>query len=150
MNSILQDWVMALPLREQGTLLTCVRGCDLTPKMPLDSIERKLVGALRASFLNPADPREVDFEAGCFFISKPPKPESFKASELGHYPLHWVTHIMHSAEVIAYRHPNSQVREMWMAIYVKIVHSLHLNIETRDQMIARLGEDRISKGSVVS
>src|SRR5438045_2666376 len=98
MKSVLQDWVMNLPLREQGTLLTCVRGCDLTPKMPLDSLERKLVGALRAAFMNPADPREVDFELGSFFVSKPP--QWFKASELGHYPLHWVSHVMHSAEVI--------------------------------------------------
>jgi hypothetical protein len=38
--SVLQDWVTELPLREQGTLLTSVRGCDLTPKYPLDSQER--------------------------------------------------------------------------------------------------------------
>src|SRR5258706_71297 len=31
-TSVLQDWVMALPLREQGTLLTAVRGCDDEPK----------------------------------------------------------------------------------------------------------------------
>ncbi len=150
MNSVLQDWVMALPRREQGTLLTCIRGCDLTPKIPLESIERRLVGALRFAIMNPADPREVDFEPGSFFISKPPEPKSFRASELGHYPLHWVTHIMHSAEVVAYRHPDAQTRDAWMRIYRKIVHSLHLNAETREQMISRLGEDRIAKGEVVS
>lgn len=58
-RSVLQDWVMELPLREQGTLLTIVRGCDLTPKLPLDSIERRLVGALRFAIMIPADPREV-------------------------------------------------------------------------------------------
>lgn len=38
MRSVLRDWVMELPLREQGTLLTCIRGCDLTPKLPLHSL----------------------------------------------------------------------------------------------------------------
>ena len=32
MNSVLQDWVMELPLREQGVLLTAVRGCDFEAK----------------------------------------------------------------------------------------------------------------------
>ena len=29
MTSVLQDWVMKLPLRAQGTILTGIRGCDL-------------------------------------------------------------------------------------------------------------------------
>ena len=33
-TSVLQPWVMALPLRAQGTLLTGFRGCDLAPKNP--------------------------------------------------------------------------------------------------------------------
>lgn len=149
-NSVLQDWVMTLPRREQGTLLTCVRGCDLTPKMPLDSLERQLVSALRCAFMNPADPREVDFEPGSFFSSEPPNPSTWKASELGHYPLHWFSHVMHSAEILAYRHPNRDTAFLWECIYIKLAESLHLRPETKDSMIERLGEDRIVKGSVVS
>lgn len=150
MKSVLQDWVMALPLREQGTLLTCVRGCDLTPKMPLDSIERHLVSALRCAFMNPCDQREVDFEPGSFFTSKPPNPSTWKASELGHYPLHWFSHVMHSSEIIGYRHPDRATALLWEHIYVKLAESLHLRPESKDAMIARLSEDRIVKGSVVS
>ena len=148
MKSVLQDWVMELPLREQGTLLTCVRGCDLTPKLPLDSMERQLVGALRYAFMNPHDPREVDFAPGSFFKSTPPK--EFRPSQLGHYPLHWVTHVMHAAEVIAYRHPDEWIRGRWFVIYVDIVRSLHLNVESKEEMIARLSEDRVASGAVVS
>jgi hypothetical protein len=150
MPSVLQDWVMELPLREQGTLLTAVRGCDLTPKYPLDSIERRLVGAIRAAFLNPADPREVDKEPGCFFISQPPDPEKFKPSAIGHYPQHWVSHVMHAMEILGYRHPDIPKRATWQALYIKLVHSLHLTQETKGEMIARLSEDRIAKGTVVS
>jgi hypothetical protein len=149
-NSVLQEWVMALPKREQGTLLTCVRGCDLTPKLPLDSLERRLVSALRAAFMNPADPREVDYEPGSFFTSKPPDPATWKASELGHYPLHWFSHVMHSAEILGYRHPDRETSSVWYAIYKKLAHSLHLKIETKQDMIERLSEDRIEKGIVVS
>lgn len=149
-NSVLQDWVMSLPRREQGTLLTCVRGCDLTPKMPLDSLERRLVSALRCAFMNPADPREVDVEPGSFFSSAPPDPTTWKASELGHYPLHWFSHVMHSAEILGYRHPDHDASSVWYAIYKKLAHSLHLKHETFDEMVERLGEDRIAKRTVVS
>lgn len=149
-NSVLQDWVMVLPRREQGTLLTCVRGCDLTPKMPLDSTERRLVSALRYAFMRPYDIREVDFEPGSFFSSEPPHPSTWKASSLGHYPLHWFSHIMHSSEILGYRHPDIKIAFLWECIYIKLAESLHLRPETKDAMIARLSEDRIVNGSVVS
>jgi hypothetical protein len=53
----------ACPLRAQGTLLTGARGCDLTPKLPLDSTERQLAGFLRYCCFVPADPREIEVGA---------------------------------------------------------------------------------------
>jgi hypothetical protein len=147
MKSVLQDWVMELSLREQGTLLTGIRGCDLTPKYPLDSVERRLVGALRFAVMHPADPREVDIP-GAFFYSK--IPGDLRASMLGHYPQHWVSHIMHCAEVIAYRHPTSKMQRDWYAVYLTLVEGMHLQAETKEQMIRRLTEDRIAAGTVVS
>jgi len=146
-RSVLQDWVMELPLREQGTLLTCVRGCDLTTKWPLDSTERKLVAFLRWGFMVPCDEREVDSELGCFFSSRPPV--NWKASELGHYPLHWVSHIIHASEVLGYRHPVLETRMMFLAIYKKIVKSLHLSVESMHHFELRMSEDRIESGEIV-
>lgn len=139
---------MELPLREQGTLLTVIRGCDLTPKYPLDSTERHLVAFLRWCVMNPADPREVDFEPGCFHRSTPPEP--FKPSALGHYPQHWFAHIMHATEVIGYRHPSESVAITCQALYWQMVRSLHLNPESKQEMIDRLSEDRLLSGTVVS
>ena len=147
-RSVLQNWVADLPLRAQGTLLTCVRGCDLTPKYPLDSLERQLVAALRWSFMVPADVREVDSEPGCFFRSQ--IPTDFKPSALGHYPLHWVSHVMHSAEVLSVYHPNRYIADKWREVYLKLAHSLHLLPETPKELDNRLNEDRISAGTVVS
>lgn len=147
MTSVLQDWVMELPLREQGVLLTGVRGCDLTPKLPLDSTERKLVAFLRWCFMVPADEREVGIVGGFYW---PDLPDEWRASELGHYPLHWFSHLMHCYEVVGYRHPDQSVAFLARAVYAKLVRSLHLRVETKADMIERLSEDRIATGEVVS
>lgn len=146
-SCVLQDWVMRLPLREQGTLLTGTRGCDVAPKLPFDSTERQLVGFLRFCFMNPADPREVGYLGGFF---QPEPPTDWRQSELGHYPLHWAAHLMHCFEVVAYRHPDREVAEQAWVIYEKLARGLHLTPETRDQMVERLSEDRIATGTVVS
>lgn len=153
MPSILQDWVMELPMREQGALLTCVRGCDLEPKTWTatgfsESTGRRLTAYIRWCFMNPADIREVDIP-GAFFQSRPPDP--FRPSEFGHLPLHWYTHAMHALEVIAYRHPSHDViGTECFTLYHQMVHGLHLSVEQRNDMIRRLSEDRFLSGTVVS
>ena len=151
-RSVLQEWVMTLPLREQGTLLTAVRGCDDEPKRwtargVADSPGRRLTAFIRWCFMNPADPREVDIP-GAFFQSTPPVP--FKPSEFGHLPQHWYSHVMHALEVVAYRHDAAPVREVAYGLYVAMVRNLHLNAESRGEFEARLSEDRIATGEVVS
>lgn len=108
MKSVLQEWVMELPIREQGTLLTAVRGCDDEPKQWTatgfaDSPGRRLTAFIRYCFMVPADAREVDIP-GAFFQSNPPP--NFKPSEFGHLPQHWYSHAMHALEVISYRSPH--------------------------------------------
>lgn len=152
-RSVLQQWVEALPLRHQGTLLTAVRGCDDEPKQWTStgvaySPGRRLTAFIRYCFLNAADEREVDSAEGAFFMSTPPKP--FKPSEFGHLPLHWYTHAMHALEIIGYFHPDSRTRAIANELYIAMVHALHLNPETANQCHARLTEDRIATGTVVS
>lgn len=150
---------MELPLRAQGTILTGIRGCDLAPKNPFgieerygcstgeNTPERELAAFLRYCVLNAADEREVDV-CGAWFKSTPPT--QWKPSQLGHYSLHWYSHIMHCYEVIAYFHPKLYYRNDAMSIYERLVRSLHLNIETKEQMFERLTEDRIENNTVVS
>lgn len=150
MPSVLREWVMELPLREQGTLLTVIRGCDLTPKYPLDSLERRTVAALRYAICIPADAREVDSEPGCFMSAHIPMASKFKFSAFGQYPQHYVAHLIHAIEVLGYRHPNQEQRDAWHSLYLKGVDSLHLMPESRDHFIKRLSEDRIANNTVVS
>lgn len=151
-QSVLQDWVMVLPLREQGTLLTSVRGCDDEPKTWVsrgvaDSPGRRITAFIRWCFMNPADSREVDIP-GAFFQSQPPSP--FKPSAFGHLPQHWYSHIMHGLEVIAYRHPSSHTSSVAANLYIAMAHNMHLNPETKEQYATRLNMDRIASGQVVS
>ena len=153
MNSVLQDWVMELPLRFQGTLLTAVRGCDSEPKSWTKtgvaySVGRRTTAFVRFCFMNPADEREVGIEEGAFFMPEPP--EHFKPSEFGHLPEHWYAHIMHALEIIGYYHPMGSVRQCANIMYLRMVHNLHLQPETKEQQWARLTEDRIANNSVVS
>ena len=155
---VMQDWTADIPRRAQGTLLTGIRGCDLVPKNPgsLDerygcstgecSPERRLVAFLRFCVLNPADPREVDI-SGAWFQSDPGK---FKPSQFGHYPQHWYSHLMHCFEVCGYYHPDTRLNLMCRDIYTRLVKNLHLNVESFEQMRARLTLDRIKAGNVVS
>jgi hypothetical protein len=146
MTSVLQSWVMELPLREQGTLVAAVRGCDVQTKDP-SAPAKHVVAALRCAFMNPADPREVDMP-GAFFRSDPP--ESIKASAFDHLPLHWFSHLLHAIEVVAYRHPDVPTRQRWLRLYDQLVDGLHLWPEERGEMIRRLSADRIADGTVVS
>lgn len=146
--SVLQMWVMKLPLRTQGTVLTGVRGCDLTPKYPLDSCERNLTAFIRYAIMNPFDDREIDKEPGCFMQSRI-NFDIFKPSKFGEYPLHYVMHLIHTLEVIAFYSPVDNVaKDAWQA-YHKFVISFHLNPETFEQMTARLNEDRLKNNSIV-
>lgn len=149
-RSVLQPWVMDLPLREQGCLMTAVRGCDLTPKRPLDSLERRIVAAIRGGFMVAADPRETDSEPGSFMSLKIPDAKTEKLSTLGHYPLHWVVHVMHACEVLGYRHPDTRVLSQFQDLYREFCHMLHVPAETFETYAKRMTEDRIAAGNVVS
>jgi hypothetical protein len=57
---------------------------------------------------------------------------------------------MHALEVIAYRHPNPTISTTAITLYQAMVRSFHLSPESSEQMVARLSEDRIANGTVLS
>jgi hypothetical protein len=150
-------------LRAQGTLLTGIRGCDLATKPHEPTPERQLVSFFRYCVMVPHDPREIDVP-NAFFRSMPP--EKWKPSQLMHFPLHWYTHLMHCFEVVGYCHPGNRpnyvhgveipayerlsVRTLAFCIYQRMAEALHLNIETKEQMLTRMNEDRIASRQIVS
>lgn len=146
-GSVLQPWVMGLPKRHQGVLCAATRGCDTAPKP--GGIERHLTAYLRWTFMVPADERELEVP-GAFMRTDPPDHDSWKPSELGHFPLHYVTHLMHAFQVVGACHPRSEIGVPCWEIYLRFVEGLHLQYETEKDMHNRLTIDRFIAGTVVS
>lgn len=147
-RSVLRDWVMQLSLREQGTLIVALRGCDVASKIPLNSPERRLTAAIRYAVCVPADDREVDAKLGAFMTRV--VPVDVRLGMLEHYPQHWVGHVIHACEVLGYREPDENTRQQWFTLYREFCRSLHLPPESFADMLARLTEDRIANDNVVT
>ena len=84
-----------------------------------------------------------------FFHLRATRPRQRKVLALGHYPLHWLSHVMHAMEIIGYRHPNQSLRYRFHDLYEQWFIACTY-IEQCSEMISRLSEDRIEKGTVVS
>lgn len=57
-------------------------------------------------------------------------------------PIHFTLHFMHAAEIIGYFHPEPKVREWWNYMYQLMVEDMHLTVESREECIRRLSDDR--------
>ncbi len=153
-----RDWVMRLPLREQGALMAGIRGCDTVvdtfapPFVDGSGYARirhptkQIVACLRYTVGVPHDEREVDTD-GAFMASELPDVEQWPVKCLDDLPLHFVVHLLHAIEVIAYRLPDKKC-DQWHRLYVRICEHMHVYPESRPDMIARLSEDRIARGTV--
>ena len=147
--SIIQPWVENLGLREQGTLVASIRGCDGTAK---GDITKALMREIRGLILVPFDAREMK-ESDKGFINPFPSPSATTnfpvlLKSLDQYPVHFLFHMLFAIEVIGYRHPQPVVRAVYLHRYEMIVRKLHLNPETLEQFVARMTEDRIANGTV--
>lgn len=140
-KSIVQDWATELGLRHQGTLMGAIRGCDASTK---NAPEKRITRILRGVVLNAfvGDPRKAKS-----FIEWCEDWDEFKEAMDGFFdaydaiPHHFVMHLIHAAEVIGYYHTNPEIASWWLRFYKKAVHKLHLNLETKEQLDARLSSD---------
>ena len=144
---VMRSWTNHLPLRHQGVLVSAMRGADGAPK---DDPSKSITSMLRRAILNPADGRETT-AAGGFFGFDPGKlttnTHAFLHS-MDQYPLHYVTHLMHAAQIVGYKHPEETFRAYFELLYTMIVCKFHLLPEDQQTMDARLTEDRIAAGTV--
>lgn len=139
MKSILQDWVMQLGLRQQGVLISAVRGCDGIQK---DDPAKALVRALRCDILNAhcGDPAKA-----ASFIEKVDGAELKRrmdtvTSSFDHYPVHFIQHLMAAAQVIGYYHMGRN-GYAWRCFYKMMCHKLHVTPESMDVCARRLDAD---------
>jgi hypothetical protein len=133
-RSVLQPWVERLGLRHQGVLMACVRGCDSVPK---EDPTKALARCFRATILRSFDPKPTSFIE---HVSEKELCHRMRAvlTNRDHYPIHFIMHLMHGSEIVGYKWPDPAA-VFWRVFYIKLTQCFHLNIETEDQLDARLG-----------
>ena len=162
-RSVLQDWVMELPLMQQSVLLTAVRGPDGIDKYhPVKYLVRWyrrciLISALDGGVLDtPYDERGGSFtgpsytraEVGLYLEGVLPwQPKMDKLADgyiksLDSLPHHSSMHFLHSVEILGYKHPDVDIREWWGKLYLRLVGDLHLHPETEGELDRRLGDSK--------
>lgn len=55
-------------------------------------------------------------------------------------PFHFVLHLIHGAEILGYKHPDSAYRDRWWVFYIRAVEEMHLGRETEAELDARLND----------
>jgi hypothetical protein len=137
-HSVFKDWVFALPYRMQSVLVLSLRGCDTARK---DDHSKFVQRGLRGLVFNNADP------SNDFIVDGIPDEERVKAFlwDIDCYPMHYVMHTAHAAEIVGYKHPDEDIATWWLGFYKKVCKALHLNFEREKQLDVRLGYTNAEK-----
>lgn len=56
-------------------------------------------------------------------------------------PHHFHLHLMHAAEILGYKHPETWIRAWWCRFYIQLVYDAHMHPESADEMDRRLGDN---------
>ncbi len=146
-KSVQPEWCHALPLQQQSVLFLAGRGPDGVAKNhPCKAVHI----AYRASVFMAGKygrmlkwgERADSFMSLDRFASDDLWPEDIKAFFSHHdsLPKHYLSHLMHGAEILGYKHPDERIRAKWHAFYLRMVDDFHTNPETEAQMDARLSD----------
>jgi hypothetical protein len=132
--SVLQNWLVGLPLRMQSTLVLGLRGPDGDTCPYIKEWTRWLRGVT----FKPGNPDNVrqfmHMDLPVLMVEKGPL-----AYELYRAPQHYYSHLMHSIQVVAMRHPDPNIADHARQMYVAMAEAMHLSAETHDDFEARLG-----------
>ena len=55
-------------------------------------------------------------------------------------PQHYFLHMAHAFEIIAYKHPDSEIRGFFFGIYHRICNCFHMGLEEEEDMDDRLAD----------
>jgi hypothetical protein len=140
-ESVIRDWVQELSFQQQALLMTAVRGPDSSSK---HNTAKYIVRYLRAAVLKPAGYWDGTNNNDFMWSEMDKFADYSKAFWKDHdeYPHHFIMHLIHSAEVIGYCHPNEEQRSMWLTFYFIGCNSFHMYPETKNDMNLRLNDFR--------
>lgn len=131
--SVVRPWLSKLSFKQQTVLLTALRGVDGKEKQ---DASKPFCKAMRMTILQNASPGLGTFMQ--FTISAE---DVLKFSEnIDHYPVHWILHFIHAAEIIGYHCPYPQLAHWWMNFYRIMVDAMHLRPEPLEALEERLAD----------
>ena len=133
MPSVLHPWVENLSFRMQGALLSAIRGCDNVPK---EDPSKALQRVLRPMILKSACEHPSSFIDLVEEIEVKKRQQAF-LDNFDHYPVHFVLHLMHAAQIIGCYYPSSR-GEHWARFYAVLCHKMHVQPENPEQFERRL------------
>lgn len=141
-ESVIHDWVAALPFTQQAVLMCAMRGPDNSEKS--DSA-KQMTFYLRGIVMKPAYSNDgiMPYTPGGFMCDDY---EAFagRAKMLiqnhDKYPHHWLMHLIHAYEIVGYKHPNIKTRHDFIWFYLRFCMTLHMNPETKSQLNKRLSK----------
>lgn len=153
---VMQKWIHELTLMQQTVLMTSVRGPDGVAKY--HSCKFLLRWYRRCTLLNSLTKKVMTtpYEFGGGSFTGPsytptttkhdwePRMNDLLADylkSLDELPHHFQLHFMHAAEIIGYKHTDHKIRGWWQMVYFELVHDMHLNPETEEQLDYRLADD---------
>jgi len=144
---LLPDWTETLTLQQQAVLLLALRGPDGFPKYHAC---KGLLYFYRACVLKAAHKgRMLQLGEHCgslmtmrYFDDDWQWNDTLNrfAGTEDELPLHFYTHLMHGAQVLAYKHPSALVRKRWFQFYEQCCNYLHVPVESERTMDGRLND----------
>jgi hypothetical protein len=146
MISVLPDWIAKLSMQQQTVLLLALRGPDGFDK---NHDCKRVLYFFRACVLCAADRGRMldETEDIATFMSMKCCDDFFWQEVLTTFrnvedamPLHFYIHLMHGAQVLAYKHPEPFIRERWFEFYRQCCEYLHVLIEPEAFMDMRLDD----------
>jgi hypothetical protein len=156
MASVLQGWVEGgLTLMQQSVLLAAIRGPDNLHK---NHVSKKLCRWLRRcvliaafekkAFTDPFEPGGGSFTGPSIKMAQNLDWQNQMFHVLNEYirtldevPHHFQLHFLHAAEILGYCFPEPDIREWWEECYQKLCFDMHLEPESYDSMMYRLGDN---------
>lgn len=137
---VLHEWMGKLTFQMQAALLTSLRGPDNTKA---ETTAKALTRYIRGVVLKPAGVIHLHFNDNSFMWGKyedfPTYAKGF-LQDHDEYPQHFIMHLLHSAQIIGFHHPDKEISSHWWVFYKNLCKCFHLNPETKEQMDLRLND----------
>lgn len=138
---VIRPWLSdaGLSLKMQSVLFSALRGCDTVSK---EDASKPLVRAVRAAIMRDAEEQHRAPGFGSIFLNGDLTDETVRkfTDDLDHYPVHFVMHLAHACEIIAFKHPDRAYREPFLRAYNGIAEALHLLPESAEHLDLRLAD----------